>query len=82
MVLVTLDPNPTQSVEEWTAGAFDCITDAIDSDVDKLLRVNIMSLTDEMVRELSKEIKSAQAERTFWSKETPKNQFTTDLEGL
>lgn len=57
-------------------------TDAIDSDVDKLLRVNIMSLTDEMVRELSKEIKSAQAERTFWSKETPKNQFTTDLEGL
>jgi|TARA_B110000459_G_scaffold80341_1_gene90283 DNA topoisomerase-2 len=57
-------------------------TDAIDSDVDKLLRVNIMSLTDEMVRELSKEIKSAQAERKFWSKETPKNQFTTDLEGL
>ena len=57
-------------------------TDAIDSDVDKLLRVNIMSLTDEMVKELSKEIKSAQAERKFWSKETPKNQFTTDLEGL
>ena len=57
-------------------------TDAIDSDVDKLLRINIMSLTDEMVRELSKEIKSAQAERKFWSKETPKNQFTTDLEGL
>ena len=41
-----------------------------------------MSLTDEMVKELSKEIKSAQAERKFWSKETPKNQFTTDLEGL
>jgi|TARA_B110000977_G_scaffold188227_1_gene256229 DNA topoisomerase-2 len=57
-------------------------TDAIDSDVDKLLRINIMSLTDEMVKELSKEIKSAQAERKFWSKETPKNQFTTDLEGL
>ena len=25
MVWVTLDPNPSMSVEEWTAGAFDCI---------------------------------------------------------
>jgi len=32
MVWVTLDPNPTQSVEEWTAGAFDCIADAIDAE--------------------------------------------------
>ena len=32
MVWVTLDPNPTMSVEEWTAGAFDCIADAIDSE--------------------------------------------------
>ena len=32
MVWVTLDPNPSMSVEEWTAGAFDCITDAIDSE--------------------------------------------------
>ena len=32
MVWVTLDPNPTQSVEEWTAGAFDCIADAIDTE--------------------------------------------------
>ena len=32
MVWVTLDPNPTQSVEEWTAGAFDCIEDAIDTE--------------------------------------------------
>ena len=31
MVWVTLDPNPTQSVDEWTAGAFDCIADAIDT---------------------------------------------------
>lgn len=57
-------------------------TDAIDSDVDKLLRINIMSLTDEMVRELTKEIKSAQAERTFWSKETPKKQFISDLDAI
>jgi len=32
MVWVTLDPNPSMSVEEWTAGAFDCIADAIDSE--------------------------------------------------
>ena len=32
MVWVTLDPNPTQSVEQWTAGAFDCIADAIDTE--------------------------------------------------
>ena len=32
MVWVTLDPNPTQSVEEWTGGAFDCIAGAIDTE--------------------------------------------------
>ena len=32
MIWVTLDPNPTKSVEEWTAGAFDCIADAIDTE--------------------------------------------------
>ncbi len=32
MVWVTLDPNPTHSVDQWTAGAFDCIADAIDTE--------------------------------------------------
>ena len=32
MIWITLDPNPTQSVEEWTCGAFDCIADAIDTE--------------------------------------------------
>ena len=32
MVWVTLDPNPSQSVEEWTGGAFDCIAGAIDAE--------------------------------------------------
>ena len=32
MIWVTLDTNPTQSVEEWTAGAFDCIAEAIDTE--------------------------------------------------
>lgn len=57
-------------------------TEAVDSDTDRLLRINIMSLTDEMVRELAKEIKSAQAELKFWSKTTPKDQFITDLEDI
>jgi hypothetical protein len=35
-----------------------------------------------MVKELSKEIKSAQAELTFWTKTTPKKQFESDLEGI
>ena len=57
-------------------------TSALDSDIDRLLRINIMSLTDEMVKELAKEIKSAQAEFKFWSKTTPKAQFESDLEGI
>ena len=32
MVWVNLDRNTSQSVEEWTAGAFDCIADAIDTE--------------------------------------------------
>ena len=32
MVWVTLDPNPSMDVEQWTAGAFDCIADAIDTE--------------------------------------------------
>ena len=54
----------------------------INDDAERLLRINIMSLTDEMVKELSMEIKSAQAELKFWNKETPKNQFEVDLNGI
>ena len=57
-------------------------THAIESDVDRLLRINIMSLTDEMVKELAKEIKSTQAELNFWNKTTPKKQFVKDLEEI
>jgi methanesulfonate monooxygenase large subunit len=32
MVWVTLNPDPEMTVEQWTAGAFDCITDAIDTE--------------------------------------------------
>ena len=32
MIWTTLDTNPSMSVDEWTAGAFDCIADAIDTE--------------------------------------------------
>ena len=32
MVWVTLDPNPSMDVEQWTAGSFDCIAEAIDTE--------------------------------------------------
>lgn len=57
-------------------------TDADESDIDRLLRVNIMSLTDEMVKELQKDIKSAQSELKFWTSTTPKAQFLSDLDGV
>lgn len=55
-------------------------TSAIDDDIDRLLRINIMSLTSEMVKELAKEIKQTQTQLKFWNKEKPKNQFIKDLE--
>lgn len=51
-------------------------------DVDRLLRINIMSLTAEMVKELAKEIKEADTGFNFWKNETPKSQFESDLEGI
>lgn len=57
-------------------------TSAIEDDVDRLLRINIMSLTDEMVKELTKEIKEADKDLQFWSKTTPKDQFESDLTSL
>ena len=57
-------------------------TSALNNDVDRLLRINIMSLTNEMVKELSKEIAATETEFKFWSKETPQNQFKLDVEGV
>jgi DNA gyrase/topoisomerase IV subunit A len=57
-------------------------TSATADDVDRLLRINIMSLTDELVKQLAKEIKEAEKDYKFWSKETPKNQFISDIAEL
>lgn len=58
------------------------VTDALPGDVDRLLRINILSLTDEMVKELEKDIKAAQKELRYWNKQTPKSQFEKDLDEL
>ena len=57
-------------------------TDADDSDIDRLLRINIMSLTDEMVKQLSKEIQDAAKQLKFWESTTAKKQFLSDLKEL
>jgi hypothetical protein len=41
-----------------------------------------MSLTDEMVKDLARDIKVAEKQFKFWSKETPKNQFISDLNDM
>lgn len=53
-----------------------------DKDIDRLLRVNIMSLTQEMVGELKKEIKEAQQNLKYWNATTPETQFKNDLDGV
>lgn len=58
------------------------LTSAFDSDIDRLLRINILSLTDEMVRELEKEIKEANKNWTIWNKTTVKQQFLDDLASI
>ena len=58
------------------------VTSALPNDTDRLLRINIMSLTDEMVKELTKEIKATEKELKFWNKTTPRKQFIQDLEEI
>lgn len=57
-------------------------TDAFDDDIDRLLRINILSLTDEMVKQLQKDIREAQSNLKYWNKTTPKEQFLNDLQEL
>lgn len=57
-------------------------TDATEVDCDRLLRLNIMTLTDEMVQQLKKEIAEATKSLKFWKTTTVKDQFLIDLEQL
>jgi DNA gyrase/topoisomerase IV subunit A len=59
------------------------LTNARDQeDCDRLLRINIMSLTDEMVKQLQKEIAEAKKNLSFWKKTTVEDQFIGDLHDL
>lgn len=51
-----------------------------EEDIDRLLRINILSLTDEMVKQLEKEIKQASSDYKYWSSTTPDAQFIKDLD--
>jgi hypothetical protein len=51
-------------------------------DCDRLLRINIMSLTDEMVQQLKKEITTARNNLKYWENTTGKEQFLGDLNDL
>jgi DNA gyrase/topoisomerase IV subunit A len=57
-------------------------TTALADDIERLLRINIMSLTDEMVKSLKAEQDNAKKELKFWKSTTPSIQFDTDLEEL
>jgi DNA gyrase/topoisomerase IV subunit A len=57
-------------------------TDANSEDGERLLRINIMSLTSEMVDALYKEQKEAEKNLTLWTSTTEKKQFMSDLEKL
>jgi DNA topoisomerase-2 len=57
-------------------------TSAQTDDCDRLLRINIMSLTAEMVKQLENEIQSLQMLLDWWKKTTTKHQFLIDLKEL
>jgi DNA gyrase/topoisomerase IV subunit A len=59
------------------------LTDASTDDVDRLLRLNMLSLTDEMVRQLQQEIDTAKKDLKYWTEDTsPSDQFLLDLKDL
>lgn len=57
-------------------------TEALETDIDRLLRINIMSLTKEQVDLLQKEIVEAKKNLKFWNTTTDKQQFISDIETL
>ena len=54
-------------------------TSALDSDCDRLLRMNLLTLTMEQIKELMGKIKEAKADLKFWNTTTPVAQFESDL---
>lgn len=57
-------------------------TTAKSEDSDRLLRINMLSLTQEMVDDLHKSIKENNTKIEYWNKTTPKDQFMEDLTSI
>ena len=58
------------------------VTDALDTDVSRLLAINILNLTKEQVAALKQEIKDAELKLKYWKKTTPHAQYAEDLDAL
>lgn len=54
-------------------------TSALEDDYDRLLRLNMLSLTLEQVDQLKKQIEECKDQIKFWTSTTPKDQFISDL---
>ena len=57
-------------------------TSALESDCDRLLRMNLLTLTMEQIKDLMEQIKKAKTELTYWQSTTTKDQFLGDLKEL
>ena len=57
-------------------------TGAMESDTDRLLRMNLLTLTTDMIKELMNQIKEARAQVSYWKKTTANEQFINDLAEL
>jgi DNA gyrase/topoisomerase IV subunit A len=55
-------------------------TEALDKDIDRLLRINFLSLTRELTDELNETIKTYEKELSYWVDTTPRDQFIFDLD--
>ena len=54
----------------------------LDTDIDNLLRTNILSLTSEMVSDLASEIVKSSEKLKYWKETTVEDQYLDDLKGL
>jgi DNA gyrase/topoisomerase IV subunit A len=58
------------------------VTAALDTDISRLLSVNILNLTKEQVVALKQEIKDAETKLKYWKTTTPQAQYAEDLDAL
>lgn len=58
------------------------LTSAIPDDIDRLLRINIIGLTKEMVDDLKQQVKKTKDELKYWKTTTPDIEFLNDIDTL